>query len=121
MTKAVYFFDSYAIIEIIKGNENYKEYTDSVILTTKLNLFEVFYSLLRDLNEKECSTFLERYIKFTIDFDKEIIKEAAKFKLQNKNLSMTDCIGYCLANKWGVKFLTGNREFGNLSNVEFIK
>ncbi|MEK6860625.1 MAG: hypothetical protein AABY07_01520, partial [Nanoarchaeota archaeon] len=80
-----------------------------------------FYSLLRDLNEKEYNTFLDRYIKFAADFDKEIIKEAAKLKLQNKKLSMTDCIGYCLANKWGIKFLTGDREFEGLENVEFVK
>lgn len=123
MLKKAYFFDSYAIIEIILGNENYKEYTRSIILTTKLNLFEVFYGLLKDVGEKEANLFLDKYYRFIMDFDKDIIKKAATFRLQYKkrNLSMTDCIGYMLAGKWGIKFLTGDKEFKEMENVEFVK
>ena len=34
---------------------------------------------------------------------------------------MTDCIGYILAKNIGIKFLTGDKEFENLDNVEFVK
>ena len=33
----VYFFDTYALIEIIKGNPNYHSYTKEEFITTKLN------------------------------------------------------------------------------------
>jgi len=123
MVEDIYFFDSYAIIEIIKGNENYKKYIHSLVLTTKLNLFEVFYILMRDAGEKEADYFLDKYYKSAIDFDKEVIKRATEFRLQNKkrNLSMTDCIGYILSKKWKIKFLTGDKEFGDMDNVEFVK
>lgn len=123
MPKDVYFFDSYAIIEIILGNENYKKYLNSIILTTKLNLFEVFYALLKDIGEKEANLCLDKYYGFAIEFSKDVIKKAAEFRLQNKkrNLSMTDCIGYILASVYGIKFLTGDREFENMENVEFVK
>ena len=119
----VYFFDSYAIIEITVGNENYRNYAHAIALTTKLNLFEVFYGLLRDIGEKDANKFLNDYNGFIIDFDKEIIKAAATLRLtlKKKDISMTDCIGYCLAQKWGVKFLTGDKEFENMKNVEFVK
>ena len=123
MPKEIYFFDSYAIIEIILGNENYKKYLNSIILTTKLNLFEVFYALLKDVGEKEADLCLDKYYEFVIEFNKDIIKKAAGFRLQNKkrNLSMTDCIGYTLANAYGIKFLTGDNEFKNMENMEFVK
>lgn len=119
----IFFFDSYAVIEIIKGNPNYKYYTNSGILLTKLNIFEVYYSLIRDVGGKEAEKFIEKYYQFIIDFDKSTIKEASKFRLHNKkrNLSMTDCIGYILSKRIGVKFLTGDKEFKNLPNVEFVK
>tara|TARA_Y100000034_G_C6749587_1_gene333096 strand:+ start:403 stop:774 length:372 start_codon:yes stop_codon:yes gene_type:complete len=123
MPEDIYFFDSYAIIEIIKGNENYKKYTKSIVLTTKLNLFEVFYVLVRDVGEKEANYFIDKYYPSIIDFDKEIIKKSAKFRLKYKkrDLSMTDCIGYFLSKKWKVKFLTGDKEFEDMENVEFVK
>jgi|SRR3989344_4440909 len=123
MPEEIFFFDSYAIIEIIKGNENYRGYINSIILTTKLNIFEVFYALLKDVSEKEANFFLDKYYEFVIDFNEEIIKKASKFRLQYKkrNLSMTDCIGYILAKEWRVKFLTGDREFEDMENVEFVK
>lgn len=119
----VFFFDSYAIVEIIKGNPNYKSFTNVNIITTKLNVFEVYYGLLRDVGEKEAEDFLDKYYQFIIDFDENIIKEASKFKLENRkrNLSMADCIGYTLAKKINIKFLTGDKEFENLPNVEFVK
>ena len=53
----------------------------------------------------------------------EIIQSAAEFKLENKNqrLSMADCIGYKIAESLGIKFLTGDEQFKNKPNVEFVK
>ena len=38
-----------------------------------------------------------------------------------RNVSMTDCVGYILAKQLGIKFLTGDKEFEHLDNVEFVK
>ena len=45
------------------------------------------------------------------------------FRYNNKqrNLSSTDCISYFMAKDLGIKFLTGDKEFSNFENVEFIK
>ena len=41
-----FFLDTYALYEIIEGNENYIEYTKNVaIVTTKINIMELFYVL----------------------------------------------------------------------------
>jgi len=46
-----------------------------------------------------------------------------KFRKKNKkrNLSYTDCIGYVYATENDLIFLTGDKEFENLENVEFVK
>ena len=51
MTEA-YFFDTYAVLEIMAGNKNYMKYADAEIMLTKLNLFEVFYAILRESGGK---------------------------------------------------------------------
>jgi|SRR3989338_5135782 len=119
----IYFFDSYALAEISLGNPNYKNYIKSGVVLTKLNLFEIYYGLLRDVGEKEAKNFLERYYQCSVDFYKEDIQEAAKLKLKlkKKNVSMTDCIGYAVAKRLNIRFLTGDKEFEYLDNVEFVK
>ena len=117
------FFDSYALFEILKGNPNYKKYSELKIVLTKLNLFELYSGLLREVGEEKAEVELNRYYKFAIDFDEEVIKGAGKMKiaLNRRNVSMTDCIGYILSKQLGIKFLTGDKEFEFLRNVEFVK
>ncbi len=123
MGNGIFFFDSYAIIESIKGNPNYLEYKDVVMITTKMNLFEVCYFLLRDYGEKNAEEYMERYSDSIVDFDTHTILQAAKLKLDKKNerLSMVDCIGYILAKSLGIKFLTGDEKFEEMDNVEYVK
>ncbi len=118
-----YFFDSYAFFEILKANKNYTKYTQVEIITTKLNLFELYLGTVREKSETEAREVLDLYYQFAVDFDKKTIEEAAKLKnqLNKRDVSMTDCIGYTMAKQLGIKFLTGDKEFENLENVEFVK
>jgi len=123
MTDECLFFDTYAFFEILKGNPNYNEYALSGIITTKLNLFELYLGILRLVDENSAKTALDKYYAFVRDFDENVITNAAKMKkeLNKRDLSMTDCIGYYLANQLGVKFLTGDEQFKDMTNVEFVK
>jgi predicted nucleic acid-binding protein len=123
MTFESFVFDSYAFFEILKGNENYNKYKNAEIVTTKLNLFEVYLGVLREHNEESAEKILNQYYDFAIDFDRKVITEAAKFKkkVNKRDLSMTDCISYILACQLGIKFLTGDKEFEGMEDVEFVK
>lgn len=119
-----YFFDTYALYEIIGGNLNYQRFTSKVgIITTKLNLMEFYYGLLKEHNRQEADKYYDLFVEYAVDIDDETIKQAMVFKLLNKNkkLSYVDCLGYILAKKRGVKFLTGDKEFEEMENVEFVK
>jgi len=119
-----YFFDTYAFYEIIEANPNYKEYTKNIaIITTKLNLMELHYGLLLRYEKEIADRYYEELKKFVIDISDEIFKEANKFRasLKNRKLSYVDCIGYTIAKSRGIKFLTGDKEFRDLNNVEFVQ
>ncbi|MGQ9469125.1 MAG: hypothetical protein ACUVTD_04780 [Nitrososphaerales archaeon] len=51
------------------------------------------------------------------------IEDSMKLRLELKNkgfnLSYADALGYYLAGKLGIRFLTGDRVFKELANVEF--
>ena len=124
MEVRTFFFDTYALYEIIEGGENYKRYTKSiVIVTTKLNLMELFYGLLIRYDEKIANNFYEKFLPYCTGIEDNTIKKAMIFRALNKkrNLSYVDYIGYILAKQRNVKFLTGDKEFENMDNVEFVK
>ncbi len=123
MTKKFY-FDTYALIEIGAGNPNYEPYTEGiVIILNKLNLLELSYYLIREKRKNEIKEIFNHYQRFSIDYDKEILIEAAeiKFKFLKERLSFIDCIGYVLAKKNNAFFLTGDERFRHKENVEFVK
>jgi predicted nucleic acid-binding protein len=116
------FFDTYALIEIAKGNPRYKRYLDvERILLTKLNLIELYYAILRDFGEIEAKKHYFFYLPFAEEITDETVFEAVRFRLEHKKLSYADCIGYVTAKRKGVKFLTGDVAFRGLENVEFVR
>lgn len=120
----VLFYDTYAILEIIKGNPNYKAYLKDVgIVTTKLNLMELYYRLYVLHGIETAEIYYQKYKPFVIEVSDSLIKKAMVFKAENKNkdLSYVDCIGYIYAKENKIKFLTGDKQFEGMENVEFAK
>ena len=115
-----YFFDTYAIIEIIGNNNSYEKYKDEEIVTSILNVGELYYSLLREKGEKEADFWHKKLEQTAMLIDIEIVVKAMKFRFENKSkkFSFIDCVVYVLAKDKGLKFLTGDQAFENL---EFVK
>ena len=118
-----YFWDTYAIVEFIEGNENYAKFKDEPVSITIFNLAEIYWFALNEYNEDEASKIFERFKLCAVYVDEETLKSAIQFrkKHNNKDMSYTDCIGYSFALKHNLKFLTGDKEFRNMENVEFVK
>ncbi len=119
----VFFFDTYAIIEIMKGNENYEKYEDCGKITSLLNLLELYYALLKDYDEKTAENYFDIFISFTVAHTEETIKNAAKFRFKNigNKFSYIDSLGYIIALENSVKFLTGDPHFEGMPDVEFVR
>ena len=76
---------------------------------------------------KHGQTAAENYYKkfkgMCIEVDDETLKEAMIFRARNRKskLSFVDCIGYTIALKRRIRFLTGDNGFRDTPNVEFVK
>lgn len=121
----VVFLDTFAIIEIAKGNPNYNSYTlaPTAAITTFFNLVEVYFVYLKDYGQEEAERIYQDVRPLVVSVSDQIAKDAIKFKLANqkKRYSFADCIGYAVALKLEAKFVTGDYAFHDLENVEFIK
>ena len=119
-----YFFDSYPIIEMILGNENFAGLENVKIVTTVLNMMEVDYFLLREFNRETAVYWMGKLDVELINIIRlDVALEAVRFRFLNKKekLSYVDCLGYVMARKFKMKFLTGDVKFENKDNVEFVK
>jgi len=122
MTDNIYLFDTYALLEILNKNESYEPYIESKIIINDFIYAEFCYILFRD-NISDAENLASMLSKKIVHARPETIKEAMKFRFENKkrNLSIPDCISYLMAEKADVKFLTGDKEFEKMDNVEFVK
>ncbi len=119
----MYFYDSYALIEIFKGNLNYQKFGECTIYASIMNFYEVYYSILKEFNEKTAEEWKTQIDFVLVEITKEYVVEASKFRLKNikEKLSYIDCVGYIVAKRNKLKFLTGDEKFANKENVEFVK
>ena len=118
-----YFFDSYAIIELLNGNLSYAKFINENVTLTLFNLAEIYWFAINEYEENKANEIYNKYKPSVIDVSDEILKEAIKFRKENKkkDLSYTDCIGYIYAKENNLTFLTGDKGFKDLENVEFVK
>ncbi len=123
MEGQIYFFDTYAVIEIIKGNPHYDRFKDANIILTQFNIAELYYSLLRGYSKDVADILTTKYLIYVEEVPFEVIQEASAFKLTHlkTNMSGTDAIGYVMAKRLGVLFLTGDEVFRHIDGVEFVK
>ncbi len=115
-------FDTYALFAIIKGNENYSVYLEEDIVINNFIFAEFCYNLYKE-KEPEAKEYIKKYAQFIASVSPEWIDEAMQFRLlwKDREVSITDCVGYVMAKKLGIRFLTGDKEFEHMENVEFVK
>jgi len=118
-----YLFDMYALIEIIKGNKNYEKYINEDFFTSILNLGELYYYVLNNYGKNDAELWKTKLNRFIILIDEDIIIKAMEFKFlnKNKNFSFVDCVSYICSKENNLIFVTGDKEFKGLENVEFVK
>lgn len=118
-----YFFDTYAVFEILKQNPSYAPYTNLPATITIFNSGEIYFAALHDLGEERANQIYSKYKDSVVEIDDETLKESVKFRrtMNKRQLSYADCIGYIYAKRHGMKFLTGDPQFENLEGAEFVK
>ena len=118
-----HFFDTYAIIDLVRENQGYRKYADQKIITSLLNLGELYSAMLRDYGEDRARELREKLRGCYIDITEDIIVKAMEFRFRHKKkeFSFVDCVSFTLAKEHGLTFLTGDEDFQGMENVEFVK
>ena len=117
-----FLYDTYALIELLNKNKYYENYADKDIVINEFIYAEFCYQM-HVLNVNNSQQYLDEVRPAVIKPALETIKKAMDFRYKNKKkkMSMVDCISYIMAQELGIKFLTGDKEFENMENVEFVK
>lgn len=118
-----FFFDTYAMVELAESNPSYDKYREIEVITGVLNIGEIYQLILRKKGKEAADDWFKNINFNLLEITPEIITEAVYFRHSNKksNFSLPDAVGYKLSLKHNLKFLTGDRQFEDLSNVEFVK
>ncbi len=117
------FCDTYALIEIIGGNRNYKKYENATLVTSEFNLIELYYHFLKNYGKNSAEHYFNHWLNLCVNIPHSVIKFGMEIKLANskEKLSYVDCIGYAFCLQNNVHFLTGDSKFKNKIGVEFVK
>src|SRR3989338_10567700 len=102
-----FFLDTYAMVEVVKGNKNYARYLDKEVSTNMLNLYELYFVLLRNFGAETAKKHFQNFKKFRMEVEDSCIFLASQFKLAKKDVSFADALGYIMAKENWMKFLTG--------------
>ncbi len=118
-----YFLDTYALIEIVKGNPAYGKYAKAKAHTSLFNLYELYVQVLKSYGEEMAKKEFDNFKRILIEVKDIHIFLAAAFKTGDKktHFSYTDALGYAIAEAEGLRFVTGDNEFRNLPNVQFVR
>lgn len=121
-----FFADSYAIIEMLKGNKNYQSYQSERLIMTEFNICEVGFAVCREYpaNATRVLKTVRKMVVIQETRDEDYCAGAVTRKLataKGKKLSTIDCVGYSVANRLNIPFLTGDREFSDMDNVQFVR
>ncbi|MDA4129434.1 MAG: hypothetical protein OK457_01565 [Thaumarchaeota archaeon] len=120
-----FFYDSYAVLAYLSDRPKYRSYfEENDGLLTKLNLMEIYYRTFEVHGSGAASRVITVFSRYLIDFDISDIRASMRIRLRLKkkglDVSYADALGYYIASKSKIKFLTGDRWFKGLKGVEFV-
>ena len=114
--------DSYALLAFFEKEPGFEKVESALIeanekdrnlLMTAVNFGEVYYIVLREYGQRKADE-IEKIIQTLpidmIDVDKNLAKEAARFKAL-KAISYADCFAAVLAKMNKAELITGDKEF----------
>ena len=117
------YLDTYALIEIHDGNNNYIDLLNNEIVLTEITLSEFYGVLYRRLGEKTAEHWVAKFSPFAVQTTRDILLKASKYKEDHRkeNISFFDSVGYVYAQEHGMRFVTGDNAFKGKQGVLFVK
>lgn len=116
-----YFFDTYALLRHHFGKPTYAPFRDVPIVTERTQIYEFAREVLKQGGAKAVLPAIARLRPNRLDPTDVDLLEAAKLKTRHPRLSSADALGYVLARREGLKFLTGDTAFRKMPGVEWVE
>lgn len=120
MTPVQYYFDTFALVERTRGKSSYAPYAEVPVFSHQANVYEFVAWLLRTDSESVGREVLRRTAINLLEADTDDLFAAARLKLE-KRVSYVGALGYVLARKNGMRFLTGDKAFEGADGVEYVR
>ena len=113
---------TYPLVEIATGNKKFAFLLEEDFVVTDITISEFYYVLLQRYDVSTADFWYGKFEHYCTDVSRSILIKAVKFRHDNKkkNLSFFDCVGYIFAIENNHKFVTGDKEFQNLTGVMYI-
>lgn len=119
-----YYFDTYALIELLR-RPDFSRYAAKGLTTSRWNLAELLALDVREHGEASARRHFRRFLGACQDPTDEDLLRAAVFREEQRRkrrlLSYVDALGYVLARRLSLRFLTGDDAMEGLPNVLFVK
>lgn len=116
-----YFFDTHALIGITTARPGYEPYRAAPIVTDRGCLYEFARYVLKTRRARDVMPTLAALRAERIEPEDKDLLAAAKLLQRHPRASAQDALGYTLAQREGLKFLTGNTAFRKLRGVEYVE
>lgn len=115
-----YFFDTYALIRLARGEPSYDRFSTEPVHTDSGCLYEFVRWMMKTENAARARDALgELHADRLVATDDDLL-HAAKLLRQHPRMSGQDALGYCIARRGNMTFLTGDGAFRRLPGVELV-
>jgi len=116
------------MVEFLGGNERYRKAILGArgrLATSVMNLAELYFIVLREFGVGAADDSYTAFGQYEAAIKAEDVKSGMALRLESRrkstDLSYADAIGYAISDRLGAKFLTGDRAFDGLPNVEMLR
>lgn len=124
--------DTYALYEwLVYNNQKYKKYFEEVDVSggyiTELVLLEFYHHVFHERGKPTAENLFSavtaktEIVKLNEDRIKKTGEKRSEMLKEKKKLSYTDCLNVVIAEEKNTKVLTGDKEFKEMKNTEFVK
>ncbi|HLC84601.1 MAG TPA: PIN domain-containing protein [Candidatus Nanoarchaeia archaeon] len=115
--------DTYALVEIAKGNPAYAGLFEQDFVVADETLAEFFWVNLRDFGMGSAEEWHLKLGPYGRQVSQDLLVRAMKYRYDHRkeDVSFFDCVGYVFAQENGFIFVTGDKEFKDKKGVLFIK
>ncbi|HVL48138.1 MAG TPA: PIN domain-containing protein [Candidatus Thermoplasmatota archaeon] len=115
------FLDTYAIVEILNGNPDYRGVLEDAA-TSLYHLYELHVQLARLRDEATANAVYRDLRSLAVEATDADVLAASRFKRAHPKagFSYADALGYAMARERDVPFVTGDKAFRKIDGVAFI-